>query len=748
MMMPVDNAHSDYSVLVAVRDADDLPLITLACRLAHQQGGDVCVLTVGASHTQPAWLVLPESCENTPVEIAIRSDKNISDAILREVRRRDTDILILGWAGRRGQESHVLGRTLDPVIQKATCDVILMRLGASAANVSVPDMQRVLIPAAGGPNAPEAFGIARTLAPEAEITALYVAAEKLGRAEVVVGESRLETMRRGLSPDDREHVRLHVVQAPGPVEGILREAGSGYDLLIIGAGNENVIERFLFGNIPQTVAAASPIPVMIVRRHLTQLTSLSRRVWTFIFGLAPTLTLHERAEISKNIRHNSRASTDFAVMITLAAAIAALGLLLDSPAVIIGAMLVAPLMSSILGMGMALVIGDARFFWTALGTASRGVILAIVTGFIIGALTPGASATAEVLSRASPSVLDLVVALISGAAAAYALCRRDVSAALVGVAIAAALAPPLTVVGIGLVLRLWWISGGALLLFATNIIAIIAASSLVFFLLGFRPAPGDAGRTRVLRRGSQGVAALLLVVTVFLAVLTWQSLSEMRLHREIEAALRAEASSVAGGELLDWQLVETRADGTLYLDVTIRAVRTLAYAEARTLQEHVAEQLRIPVALSLAVVPSTQLQAYIPPTPTETPTLTPTGVPTETPTPTPTNTPTITPSPTPTSTPTATPTPTPSPTATATPTLTPTPTVTPWMMFVANVGRTGLRVRYSPDGTVMGRIAEGTAVIVLDGPLVVGETTWYRVISTVDRLEGWVVAEYLVPNSP
>jgi len=69
------------------------------------------------------------------------------------------------------------------------------------------------------------------------------------------------------------------------------------------------------------------------------------------------------------------------------------------------------------------------------------------------------------------------------------------------------------------------------------------------------------------------------------------------------------------------------------------------------------------------------------------------------------------------------------------------------MMFVVNVGRTGLRVRYSPDGMVMGRIADGTAVIVLDGPLVVGEQMWYRVISTVDWLEGWVAAEYLVPSN-
>ncbi|MGC9396357.1 MAG: DUF389 domain-containing protein [Anaerolineae bacterium] len=741
-MTQEDNAHPDYNVLVAVRDTDDLPLITLACRLARQRNGEVCVLTVAASQIQPAWLTLPESCGGLPVEVAVRTDTNISEAILREVRQRGTDLLMLGWGGRRGQELHVLGRTLDPVVQRAACDVILVR------NASLTDIQRVLIPAAGGPNAPEGLDVARALAPEADITTLYVAAETLGPAEVLAGEMRLETMARRLPPEDRAYISTRVIQASSPSAGILREAAQGYDLLIIGAGNEDVVSRFIFGNIPQTVAAASPIPVMIVRRHLTPIDTIWRRIWTFVFGLVPSLTLQERAEIAKNIRHNSRASTDFSVMITLAAAIAALGLLINSPAVIIGAMLVAPLMSSILGMGMALVIGDARFFWTAFGTAFRGMILAIVTGFAVGALTPGASATAEILGRASPSVLDLVIALVSGAAAAYALCRRDVSAALVGVAIAAALAPPLTTVGIGLVLRQWWIAGGALLLFVTNMIAIIGAGGLVFFLMGFRPTPGDAGRTRVLRRGFQGVALLLVLVTVSLVLLTRKSLAEVRLNHEIEAALQNEVGDIPGGELVNWKITETESDGTLHIDVTIRALSTLAYAEARTVQENVAAELARPIALSLGVVPATRLQAYIPPTPTETPTMTPTGLPTATPTPTNTPTATATPSPTSTPTPTATATATPTPTPTVTSTPTPMPTVTPWVVFVTDVGRAGLRVRYSPDGTVMGHIAEGTAVMVEDGPVVVGETTWYRVISTIDRLEGWVAAEYLALAVP
>ncbi|MEJ5311451.1 MAG: DUF389 domain-containing protein [Anaerolineae bacterium] len=738
-MPSADNHHSDYSVLVAVRDASDLPLIVLACRLARAREGKVCVFTASMAEAEPAWLKLPDSCADVPIEVVVRPAKDISQAILHEVRRRDTDLLVLGWEGRRSQDGHVLGETLDPVVQKAACDVILMR-GQCAA-----DIRRVLIPAAGGPNGPEGLAVARALAPEAEVTALYVAVEKLGPTEIVVGETQLETMLRGLTPEDRACIRPRVIQASSPVEGILREAAAGYDLLIVGAGRENVVGRFLFGNIPQTVAAVSPIPVIIARRHLTHLASLSRRVWTFIFGLVPVLTLQEKAEIAKNIRHNSRTNTDFSVMITLATAIAALGLLLNSPAVIIGAMLVDPLMMPIVGMGLALVIGDLRFFWTALGTVCRGIVLAIITGLIVGALVPGASATPEILGRASPSVLDLVIALASGAVAAYALCRQGVTEALAGVAIALSLTPPLATVGIGLVLGRREIAGGALLLFVTNMVAIVAASSLAFFLFAFRPAPGDSDRTRVLQRGFQGVAVLLLAVTAFLAILTRQSLAELRLHQEITTALRHQVNDVAGAELVNWEILETGEDGTLYMDVTIRSKYPYTYAEARGLQENVAEQLQRPVALSLAVVPATYLQAYVPPTPTETPTLTPTGLPAATPTSTSTPPPSATPTDTPTPTPTATATPTPTPTITPTPSAT--PTATPWVMFVTGVGRTGLRVRYSPDGMVMGSIAEGMAVTIVDGPLVIGETTWYRVISMADRLEGWVAAAYLAPTA-
>jgi len=718
-----------YRVLAAVRDERDLrPLLRLACGLARAHDGEVRLLTVTRSGAPPSWLKLPLSgndCDDIPVDVVVRSGKNVSATILQEIRQIEPDTLILGWSGQPHRGRYLLGRTLDPVIQTAPCDVIVLR------GECVGSVQRILIPVAGGPNAPRAFGIARALAPEATLTALYVAPERFGPAETLVGQERLNTLIQGLREPSR--VQTRVVQAKGPVEGILDEAAQGYDLLILGAGGENVMGRFLFGDIPQTISANSPIPTMVVRHRLTHARSLVQRIWVRIFGLAPTLTAQEQATVYRSVQRGSRPSTDFFVSITLASAIASFGLLLNSPAVIIGAMLIAPLMSAILGMGLSIVKGHGRFFWRALSTTTRGMLLAVFTSAVVGLIVPGASLTPEILSRAHPSLLDLGVALVSGAAAAYAISRPDVSAALAGVAIAAALAPPLTAAGIGLVLQQWWVAGGALLLFLTNVVSIVASSGLTFFLLGFHPEPGRPGQATLMRRGIQSIGALLLLVTIPLGVLTSQSLQGLRLHQEIESALHAEMARSSGIELVEWEITSGDSDDTLYLDVTVRVPQEMAHQDARAIQEGVARRLNRTVALSLSIVPTTQLRAYVPPTPS------PTGVPTSTPTPTPTPTqlPTFTP----------TPTSTPRPTSTPIPTSTPTPTPTPWVLFVTSVRPMALQVRYSPNGIVVGYLQEGTSVIVTGGPVTttLEGQTWYQVFSTSDQLEGWVASDYLAP---
>lgn len=178
---------------------------------------------------------------------------------------------------------------------------------------------------------------------------------------------------------------------------------------------------------------------------------------------------------------------NFALMMLMSVLVAIMGLSANSPAVVIGAMLIAPLMTPVLGVAAStsLALGEAfiRTSATVLSAASGAILLAyVVAGFL-----PGTLLTAEVMARTAPDARDLVVALAAGIAGSYATARPDVSGSLPGVAVAVALVPPLAVVGVTARAGEWTLSLGALLLFGTNLVAITAVATVVFILAGFVP---------------------------------------------------------------------------------------------------------------------------------------------------------------------------------------------------------------------------------------------------------------------
>ena len=725
-----------HRILVAIGQQEDLrALVPTALALAHALHGEIRLVTVTRRGHPPSWFEAPQDCEGIALEVVTRAGRNVGAAVVAESRLYSADLLLIGAPARPPKRRLSMGHILDPVVQGVACEVIVQR-----GTLERP-IRRVLIPAAGGPNAPRAFGLARALAPQAQITALYVANVNLGPAEIVLGQERLQAMLERLPLEVRQGVEARVVQAPSPALGILSELPKGYDLIILGAGNEGLVGRFLFGDMAQEILSRAPIPAMVVRRRLGYVGSFWRQLWIWVFGFLQPLSVQEQAEIQRTLRVGARPTADFFVMSTLAASLAALGLLMDSGAIIIGAMIVAPLMTAILGMGLGLVLGDRRFLWRAGATTVRGALLAIVTGMLVGLLVPGAQATDQVRAFATPSVLDLAVALVAGAAAAYAICRKEVSAALAGVAVAASLTPPLVDMGLGVALREPSTVWGAGLMFLANLIAIIATGGFVFLWMGFRPQPDAPDRAVARRRGFIVMGLLLVLITAPLATLTRLSLQRMRLERTIVAAVEAELGGMPDSELVDWSYV-MNDDGVLSLDLTLRVVQPLSYRQARELQTAIAQRLGRTVALSLSAVPTTRLRAYVPPTSTPAPLITASPTPTFMPTPTPSHTATPTPTSSPTVTATWTPTPRPSSTAT------PEPTATPWLMRVASVGAAGLRVRYAPDGPVVGHLESGETVLVLEGPVQVDGTLWYRVMASRLYLEGWVSAEYLVTLTP
>jgi uncharacterized hydrophobic protein (TIGR00271 family) len=183
----------------------------------------------------------------------------------------------------------------------------------------------------------------------------------------------------------------------------------------------------------------------------------------------------------------SLASLNYWLELLLAAGIATLGLVQNSAAVIIGAMLVSPLMGPIIATGLALALGDFYLGLKALVNIVVSVIAAVLFAAGIVWVLPFQSVTPEILARTAPNLLDLWVAIFSGLAGAIVTCRGGGGGgitALPGVAIAVALMPPLCVVGFGAGVGLEWaiIRGGGLL-FLTNLVAIVASSFLTFFVV-------------------------------------------------------------------------------------------------------------------------------------------------------------------------------------------------------------------------------------------------------------------------
>ncbi len=173
-----------------------------------------------------------------------------------------------------------------------------------------------------------------------------------------------------------------------------------------------------------------------------------------------------------------------------ASIIASMGVVADSTAVVVGAMLIAPLMTPLMAMALSLTMGWPNRLGRSSLIALTGIALAIGIGFVIGLADftiVDTMTNTQIVSRSNPTTIDLVTACAAGAAGAYGLSRPDVSNSLPGVAIAIALVPPLTVIGISYSQGDAESGNGALLLFATNAISILVVGGIVFLLTGVAP---------------------------------------------------------------------------------------------------------------------------------------------------------------------------------------------------------------------------------------------------------------------
>jgi len=188
--------------------------------------------------------------------------------------------------------------------------------------------------------------------------------------------------------------------------------------------------------------------------------------------------------VLRQIAEESGWSGRYVFLILVSAAISMLGLLMPSVAVLIGAMLLSPLMMPIIGLGFGIATLDFHEIRRAATALALGSAIAILLSVVMVAISPVQTITSEIAGRTRPTLFDLLVALLSAVAGAYALIRGR-GGTVVGVAIAIALMPPLAVVGFGLATWNWTVFSGSLLLFLTNAVTIALTAALVARIYGF-----------------------------------------------------------------------------------------------------------------------------------------------------------------------------------------------------------------------------------------------------------------------
>ncbi len=318
-------------------------------------------------------------------------------------------------------------------------------------------------------------------------------------------------------------------------------------------------------------------------------------------------TSKERREfIVKEVTSGSEPGVRFYLLLSTSALIAAFGLIANSTAVIIGAMLVSPLMTPIIGSSLGLVIGDGRLFANSIRSVVVGTVLAIFFSALLGFLPLALEATPEMLARVRPTLLDLFVAVLAGFAGSYAMIDERVSPALPGVAIAVAIIPPLSNTGICLSLGYYSGAFGSFMLFFANFLSIMLVASATFIAAGMTPAAS-------LRKDKNFVRSVILGVVGFVVVATFLTYSlvnivqERKLKETIEYTLNEQFDKLHSTSVDNY--VYDVEDGTLYILATVRSPIVMTPKDIKRLQDSFESKIDMPIELIVRSMISNDISA-------------------------------------------------------------------------------------------------------------------------------------------
>jgi uncharacterized hydrophobic protein (TIGR00271 family) len=316
-------------------------------------------------------------------------------------------------------------------------------------------------------------------------------------------------------------------------------------------------------------------------------------------GFDPGYLQQFEAKVFIEGAQTGRRLTNFFVLLLLATVIATYGVLSNSTATVIGAMIVAPLMGPIMATAAAVVMGSSQRALRSLALVCEGVAAVILLSAVLTLAVPDSTISftnnGEIASRITPGIYALLTALGAGAAGAFIMSRSEIADSMGGVAIAISLVPPLCVVGISMSKGEWTAAAGALLLFLTNFSAILLAGGLVFLLGGL----GRLAVTETHRRFRHRSLVLIVICTLLITV----PLSLHAYRTVVDTVTKNKATAVVHSWLegTSDQLVAVNVDGELVV-VSVEGVGDLK--PLTSLRDQLEAAVNRPVIVRLRVIPA------------------------------------------------------------------------------------------------------------------------------------------------
>jgi len=317
----------------------------------------------------------------------------------------------------------------------------------------------------------------------------------------------------------------------------------------------------------------------------------------------------QRLAARGSVTSGSALTGSYLAMNAAATLMAGFGLLQNSPAVIIGAMLIAMLFGPIVGIALGLAEADMPLLGRSLLSEIAGAAWVLVIGYAVGMASRNLSIGSEILSRTSPNILDLLIGLVGGFAGGFTYVSTGLTGVVVGVAIATALVPPLTSCGILLAHHLPGLAAGAFLLFLANFTAIAIGAMLVFWLAGHRPHAADQAHKVFVPRLISLV--LLVVLGVHFTLSFRRTITQSRLEHSIRKTLSHEVEKIPGTRLVSVTL-ESRQGSAIAL-VVIRTPQPVSPKQVAGLNDLVNRATGTTVGLYVrsVITAETSREGYI-----------------------------------------------------------------------------------------------------------------------------------------